>query len=39
MDDCVAFQCSVRERKALVGSEKEEWVALLHVNRSVSLLS
>lgn len=39
MDDCVAFQRSVRERKDFVGSEKDEGVVLLHADRWFSLLS
>lgn len=39
MDDCVVFQHIVRETKDLVGSEKDEWVVLLHANRWFSLLS
>lgn len=39
MDDRVAFQCSMRERRDWGGSEKNEWVVLLGINRWFSLLS
>lgn len=39
MDECVVFQCSVRERSHSVGSAKDEWVVLLGANRWFSLLS